>query len=278
MLGTFSLLDHVIVSPRFTRSVALPRNFDRPDALEGYILTPTGRGVLGRLADALRGDSSGRAWSLTGPYGSGKSAFALLVAQLLGGSGQILKSARTFLQREDADLADRFFGAGSPLARRGARFCPVLVSGSRTPLEKALAGQLALALRRLAGRGRPPRLVEQLEEIAFQPSLYAGGPGVVALFEESLSYLDRFGNDGAGLLLVVDELGKFLEYAAAHPEGGDVFVLQGLAEAAARAGRPFLVLTILHQSLDRYAEHVSPTRRAEEFVRRQGDDELGCAA
>jgi hypothetical protein len=40
-------------------------------------------------------------------------------------------------------------------------------------------------------------------------------------------------------------------------------VLQGLAEAAARAERPFLILTILHQSLDRYTEHVSPARRAE---------------
>jgi len=159
-------------------------------------------------------------------------------------------------------LAERLFGAGSPLAKRGSRLCPVLVSGSREPLEKALAGRLALALRQMR-RGRPPRVVEQLEDIALQRSFYGPNSGVVGLFEESLAYLDRFAHEGAGLLLIVDELGKFLEYGAAHPDRGDVFVLQGLAEAAARAERPFLVLTILHQSLDRYTEHVSPTRRAE---------------
>ena len=75
MSGTFSLKNHVTVSPRFTRSVALMRDADSLSALEGYILTPNGRGVLERLADAVRGESAARAWSLTGPYGSGKSAF-----------------------------------------------------------------------------------------------------------------------------------------------------------------------------------------------------------
>lgn len=75
----------VTVTPRFARSVALARDTHRADALDGYILTPTGREVLRRLAEALRGESSIRAWSLTGPYGSGKSAFALLAAQALAG-------------------------------------------------------------------------------------------------------------------------------------------------------------------------------------------------
>lgn len=68
MAGAFPLHPHVTVSPRFTRSVALLRDFDRPDSLDGYILTPTGRGVLGRLADALRGESpaSGRLGCVAG--------------------------------------------------------------------------------------------------------------------------------------------------------------------------------------------------------------------
>src|SRR5262249_9025912 len=43
----------------------------------------------------------------------------------------------------------------------------------------------------------------------------------------------------------------------------DVFVLQELAEAATRSKRPFLFVTILHQALDRYAEHMTAGRRAE---------------
>jgi hypothetical protein len=263
MAGTSPLSEHVLVSPRFTRSVALLRDFHSTEALDGYILTPTGRGVLHRLADALRGESSSRAWSLTGPYGSGKSAFALFVAQLLGGSDQTGKAARSFLQEQDPALWERFFGASSPLARRTRRLVPVLVSGSREPLEKALARGLARSLRRLSPRGRPPKLVEELEGVASQAGTDSSGSRLVALFEETLDFVARYGSEATGLLLIVDELGKFLEYGASNPDQGDVFVLQGLAEAAARAERPFLFLTILHQSLDRYTEHVSPTRRTE---------------
>jgi hypothetical protein len=106
-------------------------------------------------------------------------------------------------------------------------------------------------------------LVQRLETLAEQAGGATAKPDLVPLYEEALDYLARFGPDGTGLLLIVDELGKFLEYGAGHPEEGDVFVLQGLAEAAARAKRPFLVLTVLHQALDRYTEHVSPSRRAE---------------
>jgi hypothetical protein len=68
---------------------------------------------------------------------------------------------------------------------------------------------------------------------------------------------DHAAADGAGLLLIVDELGKFLEYAAQHPDREDVFVLQRIAELAARsADRPFLVLALRHQGFQAYAERL----------------------
>lgn len=42
--------------------VGLIRDALRQDALQGYILTPTARDVLHRLADALWSDSPGRAY------------------------------------------------------------------------------------------------------------------------------------------------------------------------------------------------------------------------
>ena len=143
-----SMLDQVVrVSPRFARSVSLVRDADRRDALRGYILTPTGREVLRRITHALRGESSTRAWSITGPYGTGKSALANFLAQLLAGEQGVRKQARFFLAAEDKELADRLFGPGAPLARRIGRLCPVLVTGSREPLQKALLAGLAVALR-----------------------------------------------------------------------------------------------------------------------------------
>jgi hypothetical protein len=253
--------DLVLVSPRYARSVSLARDAQRTDALDGYILTPTGRHVLSRLADALRDNSPTRAWSLTGPYGSGKSAFALLVGQALAGERWVRQKTRAFLASQDAALAERLFGTGSPLPKKEGRLCPVLVTGSRKPLDKALAASLAASLRAIIPRGRPPQIVERLETLAKQAA--PSGTAVVALFEEANTYLERYGDDAAGILLIVDELGKFLEFGATNSEQGDVFVLQELAEAATRSKRPFLFLTILHQAIDRYADHMSAGRRAE---------------
>lgn len=250
----------VVVSSRFARSVSLTRDAARHDALDGYILTPTGREILRRLTASLRGESSTRAWSITGPYGSGKSSFALLAAQLLSGDENVRQHARKFLSSTDAEIAEGLFGQGGPLLKKAGRLFPVLITGSRQPLEKALAAALAAALRTMVTR-RPPTVVDRLEKIAGQAT--TSSKEIVGLFEEANEYLERFGNDAAGMLLIVDELGKFLEYGATNPEQGDVFVLQELAEAATRSKRPFLFLTILHQSLDRYADHMSPGRRTE---------------
>ena len=53
---------------------------------------------LHRLFSALGGASSTRAWSLTGPCGTGKSSFALFAAQLLAGDADIRNRARTLLR------------------------------------------------------------------------------------------------------------------------------------------------------------------------------------
>ena len=57
-----------------------------------------------------------------------------------------------------------------------------------------------------------------------------------------------------GILLVLDELGKNLEFAAQHPESDDIFLLQRLAEEAARSGdQPFIIVVMLHQGVAAYA-------------------------
>jgi hypothetical protein len=242
--------------------VSLARDFYRGDGLDGYILTPTGRDVLSRLAGALRAETSTRAWSLTGPFGSGKTAFALLAAQALAGGQWVRNKARAFLEAHDADLYERLFGVGGPLPKKTGRLLPVLVTGSRQPLERALAANLASALRSIVQRGRPPAIIELLERMAEAQA--TSGTAIVRLFEEANQYLEeRFGNEASGILLIVDELGKFLEYGANNPEQGDVFVLQEMAEAATRSERPFLFVTILHQAIDRYAEHMSASTQAE---------------
>jgi hypothetical protein len=63
--------------------------------------------------------------------------------------------------------------------------------------------------------------------------------------------------------LIVDELGKYLEFAALHPRDADVFLLQQLAEAAARSDVPVLFVTLLHSGFADYLPTSEELRRAE---------------
>jgi hypothetical protein len=61
-------------------------------------------------------------------------------------------------------------------------------------------------------------------------------------------------NDGKGLLIVIDELGKFLEYSARH-ESNDIFLLQILAEAT--YNNNILLFVLLHQSFEQYGKNLN---------------------
>jgi hypothetical protein len=110
------------------------------------------------------------------------------------------------------------------------RFLPLLATGDHEPLAHTL-------LRALGRRTRPGRVSS--EEI-------------IAFISEASAKGDRKGYSGT--ILILDELGKNLEYAASHPDQDDIFLLQRLAEEASRSGAsPLVVVGILHQAVTAYA-------------------------
>jgi hypothetical protein len=67
-----------------------------------------------------------------------------------------------------------------------------------------------------------------------------------------------------GVLLILDELGKNLEFAAQNPEADDVFLLQRLAEEAARSKDcPLVIVVMLHQGIAAYTSALDMTSRRE---------------
>ncbi len=265
------------VASRFHRSVHLERDFYTENALDGYVLTVTAREMLQRVIAALENKSTSKAWSLTGPYGSGKSAFALFTAKLLGGAeSPTTQTALNLLKREDEFLWHQF--SRSDL-HKSKRFCPVLISGERAPitlallrgLERGLTAFSDLPIRR--GVIQSTSLHPLLLDIQKQLAAAENGPPphaseITGLFESATHQIGAEG--GAGLLLVVDELGKFFEYAAQNPEHGDLFALQTLAEFASRSKKtPLLMMTILHQAFEQYAQRLA-TFQHEEWAKVQG--------
>ena len=226
---------------------------------------------------ALEDESTSKAWTLTGPYGSGKSAFALFIAKLLDDSeSPTTQGALNLLKRGDKSLWHQF-SCLNLHERRG--FCPVLISGERSPITLALLRGLKRGLIAFSdspvGCSAIPRASFRPLLLDIQKRLDAAENGVLPhaseitdLFESATYQIGAEG--GTGLLLVVDELGKFLEYAAQNPVHDDLFVLQSLAEFAARSDQtPLLMLTILHQAFERYAQRLARSQR-EEWAKVQG--------
>ena len=252
--------DLVHLEARYRRSVHLERDFTSPEALAGYVITPLVRATLGRVGEGLVG-SGGRAWSFTGPYGSGKSAFAVYLANVFHHSDEHGKSARRMLELVDPELHRRLF------AGDGASYLvPVLATGERKSLEAILLRALADAASRYWSSTKKPRLVAQLEKAAAVADRgeRTGAKDVVHFVEQFADKVGESKQRGRGVLILIDEAGKALEFAAHHPDRADVQLLQELAEAASRSGdRPVVVGVLLHQAFDQYASRLGTAQRNE---------------
>src|SRR5215467_208237 len=210
--GLFSIKD------RFLRSAHLERDFHDPSVLSGYVATDFVRSSLTRISAGLQPTSGQRAWRMTGDYGSGKSSFALLLAHCFAGRDS--KSSPQIRKVVDLDF--------SP-----PNFVPVLVTCARQSLAKSIIASLSRAVHEIYGRSAKSKTSTNLQRFATGERDATDDEVLRLLLEvNSRIILDT---KGKGLLLILDELGKYLEYAALRPEAQDVFLLQRLAEAASRS-------------------------------------------
>jgi hypothetical protein len=237
------------IQSRYIRAVNLGRDFTDPTSLAGYVLTPELKQMLTRIEAGLSSNSTQRAWRITGDYGTGKSSFALLLAHRLGGSSD--------------SIPTRLRQALGP-AIRGTQLFPVLVTGAREALGKTLLEALHKAVSSLRSKGPVPHVLERIENLqeSFGGVELPTGDLVNVVLEAS-EYASRSGRY-QGMLIILDELGKALEFSALNPGQQDVFLLQALAEEAARSGkRPLYVVGLLHQGFNSYSETLSQAAQKE---------------
>jgi energy-coupling factor transporter ATP-binding protein EcfA2 len=237
------LSGQVTIGRRFQRSVRLDADLARTDALNGFICQRSAAdgmiGMAGQIAQSTQ-----RAFTWTGPYGGGKSSLAVALAGLLGPKGTIRSAAITAFGPE---TSQRLMGTLQP-GRDGWLVVPVV--GRRADPVADIAESLEQARRREgANRGRPRGEVKTGREL-----------------------IDRLVQETAlrprdGVLLVIDEMGKFLEGAATG--SGDIYFFQELAEAASRAKGRLVVVGILHQAFEQYANRLGREVR-DEWAKIQG--------
>ena len=257
----------VSVAPRYARAINLERDASSEAALEGYVITSTAQALLSRLGISFADSGRHHAWTVTGPYGSGKSAFLLFLAALLGPqSTPGGRLARRLLKEHHPDLATEL-AARRALTRDG--FCPVLVSGSPGSLINAVLRASVTSLGQCYRVGRRSAAFRDLEALSKRrPGEVSPKQLVSAIVNLSLSLRET--GKARGILFIVDELGKFLEHAAHGRLSGEIFLLQELAEATARFKEPtILLVTVLHQAFEQYASALRPKDR-EEWEKIQG--------
>lgn len=76
-------------------------------------------------------------------------------------------------------------------------------------------------------------------------------------------YYTKVKETGNGLAIVVDEFGKFLEYAARNNAEYELYFIQQLAEYVNNTNRELLFLTTLHQDFNAYALDLKKSQRYE---------------
>lgn len=83
------------------------------------------------------------------------------------------------------------------------------------------------------------------------------------VFSEIYQHYHRLGKKNGLLVLMIDEFGKFLEYAAKHEPEKELYFIQQLAEFANNPTHNILLLTTLHQNFDAYSQMLNGAQRQE---------------
>ena len=237
------LANQVSIARRFQRSIRLDTDLGKVDALQGFICQRSAAdGLLGMAAQISQ--TTQRAFTWTGPYGGGKSSLAVALGGLLGPKGPLRQVAAAAM---GTVTAERLLTLLRP-SREGWLVVPVV--GRRSDPVPDIGVALETA-RRLDGatRGRPRSEVQTAREL-----------------------IDRLVSEAAarprdGVLLLIDEMGKFLEGAATG--SGDIHFFQELAEAASRSEGRLVVVGILHQAFEQYATRLGRETR-DEWAKIQG--------
>lgn len=244
---------------RYYRSVNLERDFDRQDAVQGYVPTERSTDALRRILSALNNLKAHRAWTMTGVYGTGKSAFAHYLACLCAPENSQVRQVAL-------EIAHRSFGVNSPEVAAMEENLPnqgllrAVATSQREPLSWTIVRALANGAGQFWQGKRKPEAVRELTDWAIEiedGSAQITNQQVLTVLREVVKVAK------VNVLLIIDELGKNLEYAARHQGIEDLYLLQQIAELRLKEDHQVYFLGLLHQSFAGYSERLAAVEQSE---------------
>lgn len=239
------LSDFIFPDSSVSRSVNIERDTRTDSVIRNYKLTQKGLQIIDRLVSSLETDSQ-TSWSLTGPYGMGKSSFLSFLIALCGRHNDpktVLARDRLHLKNQRIlqrllEQLNRYSAGKSGLFR-------IPIVASYQSVTASLAQGLLAALHNLVEIDGSDdfrinfeygRLKDLVDRDRIEPQQIV----------KTLTNLKSLSN--APFLLAIDEFGKNLEFMAHNPDEGDIFVVQSLAETEG-----LHIFVSLHQAFGEYS-------------------------
>ncbi|MCS6812349.1 MAG: hypothetical protein NZ772_02060 [Cyanobacteria bacterium] len=240
---------------RYARSVNLERDLDDSGAAEGYVLTERSGDALRRILSAIAQPRAHRAWTITGVYGTGKSAFAHYLAALCAPKTSKIYQAAI---AQASFASDDWSALVNQLPPQG--LVRAVATGRQEPLCWTIARALINGAASFWADEQCPELKREL--IDWQVELETGHASLTD--GDVLRVLKAFSRAAnTSLLLVVDELGKNLEFACHHQGVSDLYLLQQIAELSADDEQSVYFLGILHQSFAGYSDRLTSLEQSQ---------------
>lgn len=254
-----SLSELISVSANYTRSVNIERDSGNDDQSLSYIPTSRALRTLSTVIDSLNKSDQPRAWSLVGPYGSGKSSFALFLSQLLDKP----RMKKTELAIQCLSEYDSALAAEINAETEGTDgYAEVLISGTpeRLATRYLIGLKDALVCYWHGRKGKKPNVLKEINHF-----LELGDVSVSELLRLTTASQEALTKVGCpGIIIVFDEFGKFLEFESRSLGVNDAFLLQALAEQAYKGHTTKIILfVLLHQSIEQYARGVGESLKNE---------------
>lgn len=213
---------------------------------------PTSRSLetIDRIVESLTISDSCRSFAITGPYGSGKSSFAVFLRDLISSNSEISKSAKDQLRSSSKDHETRLDQVLKSLGYPNKSFTVGMATAMREPVGETIRRSLMNITNAQKKSLIDPTTKKMLGDPNCSPSI------ILSCVSKVL--------ETSPLLLVLDEFGKNLEAFKDSSVKADLFILQQLAELAqSHTKNPLLIITLKHLAFNEYSSDLEQASRRE---------------
>lgn len=240
-----NLIDYIEPNTEITKSVNLERDIGN---IQKYIITEKSLLIIKQFVQAIRGKQNA-SWALIGPYGMGKSAFVNFLISITGPNNEPdTLFSHKILKKKDSALFDEYITEIEKQNSLQKGFLRVPVTSSYEPVNSTLIRGLYQALiKHSQNEKKEVSLKELIEEALYLKNMeYPPTNAVHQIFLKVLKLTQL------PAIIIIDELGKNLDYMSHNIHEGDLYILQLLSET-----KDVFLFVCLHQAFEEYYSGLS---------------------